>query len=80
MCGLNTRTPAELGLAYGQVASEAKSREKALLVHQLSVVEQQLAECSQPLQHQQQEVQQLQVQSSALIMSTILPKTYWCLR
>ena len=43
-----------------QVASEAAAREKALLVHQLAVTEQQLTECAQEMQGKQQEVQQLQ--------------------
>lgn len=43
-----------------QVASEAAAREKALLAHQLTVTEQQLAECAQDMQCKQQEVQQLQ--------------------
>lgn len=60
---------AAVNLCPEQVASEATSREKALLVNQLSVVEQQLAERSEQLQHKQQQVQQLQVASPASYLS-----------
>lgn len=43
-----------------QVASEAAAREKALLVTQLAVTEQQLTECASDMQRKQQEVQRLQ--------------------